>query len=182
MLYICWCWNFKINLSCPIWVAYSLWGQNVCTINQLFILQKKELRLIHFKERNAHPDKIKIENCLFLSKYVNNKLLPIFNSWFTFSSTCHNYESSFAAKVHLKIPTVTATTYGKGAFISMATKTWNNTQSQYSLSKKTENFSLWLLFESLTNPRLHSFFWHMTVDDSFFCINCNDYKGFLVVW
>ena len=41
MLYVCWCWNFKINLSCPIWVAYSLWGQNVCTINRLFILQKK---------------------------------------------------------------------------------------------------------------------------------------------
>ena len=122
--------------------ACIIWGQNVCTINQLFILQKKALRLIHFKERNAHsaplflkskivklPDTIKIENYLFISKYVNNKLPPIFNSWFIFSSTCHNYETSFAAKGHLKIPTVTATTYGKGAFISMTTKTWNNTQS-----------------------------------------------------
>ena len=48
-------------------------GENVCTINRLFILQKKALRLIHFKERNAHtaplffkskivkfPDKFKI--------------------------------------------------------------------------------------------------------------------------
>ena len=78
---------------------------------------------------NFH-DKIKIENCLFISKYVNNKLPPIFSSWFIFSSTCHNYETSFAVKGHLKIPTVTTTTYGKGAFISMATKTWNNTQSQ----------------------------------------------------
>ena len=78
---------------------------------------------------NFH-DKIKIENCLFISKYVNNKLPPIFNSWFIFSSTCHNYETSFAAKGHLKIPTVTTSTYGKGAFISMATETWNNTQSQ----------------------------------------------------
>ena len=123
--------------------ACIIWGQNVCTINRLFILQKKALRLIHFKERNAHsaplffkskivklPNMIKIENCLFISKYVNNKLPPIFNSWFIFSSTCHNYETSFAAKGHLKIPTVTTTTYGKGAFISMATKTWNNTQRQ----------------------------------------------------
>ena len=114
----------------------------MCTINRLFILQKKALRLIHFKERNAHtaplffrskimklPDKIKIENCLFISKYVNNKLPLIFNSWFIFSSTCHNYETSFVAKVYLKIPPVTTTTYGKGAFIIMATKTWNNTQS-----------------------------------------------------
>ena len=116
--------------------ACIIWGQNVCRINQLFILQKKALRLIHFKKRNAHsappffkskivkyPDKIKIENCLFISKYVNNKLPPIFKSWFKFFSTCHNYETSFAAKGHLKILTVTATTCGKGAFISTATKT-----------------------------------------------------------
>ena len=64
------------------------------------------------------------------SIYVNNKLPPIFNSWFIFFSTFHNYETSFAAKGHLKILTVATTTYGKGAFISMATKTWNNTQSQ----------------------------------------------------
>ena len=96
--------------------SYIIRGQNVCTINRLFILQKKAFRLIHFKECNAHsapllfkskvvklPDKIKIENCLFISKYVNNKLPTIFNSWFIFSSTYHNYETSFAAKVHLKI-------------------------------------------------------------------------------
>ena len=75
------------------------------------------------------PD-IKIENCLFIGKYVSNKLPPIFNRGFMFPSTCHNYKTSFAAKGHLKIPTVTTATYGKGAFISMATKTWNNTQSQ----------------------------------------------------
>ena len=114
----------------------------MCTINRLFILQKKALRLIHFKEGNAHtaplflksktvklPDKIKIENCFFISKYVNNKLPAIFNSWFIFSSSFHNFETSFAAKGHLKIPTVTTATYGKGASISMTTKTWNNTQS-----------------------------------------------------
>ena len=114
-------WRFESHIH----YACIIWGQNVCTINRLFILQKKALRLIHFKERNAHtvplffrskimklPDKIKIENCLFISKYVNNKLPPIFNSWFIFSSTFHNYETSFAAKVHLKIPTVTTATYG----------------------------------------------------------------------
>ena len=69
-----------------------------------------------------HPDKIKIENCLFISKCVNNKLSPIFNSWFVFSSTSHNYETSFAIKGDLKISTVTTTRYCKGAFISMVTK------------------------------------------------------------
>ena len=99
--------------------ACIIWGQNMCTINRLFILQKKALRLIHFKERNAHtaplffkskmvklPEKIKIENFLFISKYVNNKLPSIFNNWHIFSSTSHNFETSFATKGHLKIPTV----------------------------------------------------------------------------
>ena len=82
--------------------ACIIWGQNVCTINRLFILQKKALRLIHFKERNAHtaplffkskvvklPNKIRIETCIFIGKYVNNTS-PIFNSCFIFFSTCHN--------------------------------------------------------------------------------------------
>ena len=59
-------------------------------------------------------NKIKIENCLFISKYLNNKLPAIFNSWFIFSYTFHNYETSFAIKGHLKIP-VTIITHGKGA-------------------------------------------------------------------
>ena len=73
--------------------ACIIWGLNACTINRFFILQKKALRLIHFKERNAHfvppfskskmvklPDKIEIENYPFISEYVNNKLPHIFNS------------------------------------------------------------------------------------------------------
>ena len=115
-----------------------IWGQNICTIN----CQKKALRLILFKERNSHtaplffkskmvtlPDKIKSENCLFIRKYVNNKLPPIFNSWFIFSSTFHIYEIPFATKGHPKIPSFTTSTYGKGVFISTATKTWNDIQS-----------------------------------------------------
>ena len=46
--------------------ACIIWGQNVCTINQLFILQKKALRLIHFKEHNAHSAPLyQIKNCKF---------------------------------------------------------------------------------------------------------------------
>ena len=93
-----------------IYYACIIWGQNVCTINRLFILQKKALRLIHFEESTPAllffkskivklSDKIEIENCLFISKHVNNKLPHIFNSWFIFSSTCHNYETSFQPKV-----------------------------------------------------------------------------------
>ena len=92
-----------INYACIIW------GQNVGTINYIF--EKQALRIINFKERNAHSsplfhyskiikaaDKVKIENCLFISKYTSNKLPSIFTNWFTFSSMSHNYQTSFASK------------------------------------------------------------------------------------
>ena len=41
---------FESHIHC----ACIIWGQNVCIINRPFICQKKSLRLIHFKERNAH--------------------------------------------------------------------------------------------------------------------------------
>ena len=34
--------------------ACIIWGQNMCTINRIFILHKKALRLIHFKELSVH--------------------------------------------------------------------------------------------------------------------------------
>ena len=82
----------QINYACIIW------GQNISIIDSLYILQKKALRIINFKERNAHSsplfhysktvkiaDKVKIEDCLFKNKYTNNKLSSIVTNWFTFS-------------------------------------------------------------------------------------------------
>ena len=45
-----------IHYACIIWV------QNVWTINHLFILQKKAIRLIHFKEYNAHTAPLFLES------------------------------------------------------------------------------------------------------------------------
>ena len=113
----------QINYACIIW------GQNISTIKCLYILQKNALRIINFKERNAHSsplfhhskiikiaDKVKIENCLFINKYTNNKLPSIFTNWFTFSSMSHNYQTSFASKGNLQIPSVQITSYGKKCF------------------------------------------------------------------
>ena len=122
-----------INYACIIL------GQNIITINYLYILQKKAHRIINFKERNDHSsplfhyckiirisDKVKIENCLFMNKYTNNKLSSIFTNWFTFSSLSHNDQTLFAAKVNLQIPSVQTTSYGKNAFVYMVIKTWND--------------------------------------------------------
>ena len=66
---------------------------------------KKALRIMSFECRNAHsnpffrheiiilPDKILIENFLFISESINFDLSPIFNHWFTCSSDSYNYET-----------------------------------------------------------------------------------------
>ena len=126
-----------INYACIIW------GQNISAINPLYIFQKKALRIINFKERSAHSsplfhyskiikiaDKVKVENCLFIAKYTNNKLPSIFTNWFTFSSMSHNYQTSLASKENLQIPSVQTTSYGKNAFIHMVIKTWNDIQKE----------------------------------------------------
>ena len=125
-----------INYACIIW------GQNISTINRLYILQKKALRIINFKERNAHSSplfhyskiiniayKVKIENCLFINKYTNNELPSVFTNWFTFSSMPHNYQTSFAFKGNLQIPSVQTTSCGKNAFVYTVIRTWNDIQN-----------------------------------------------------
>ena len=80
-----------------IFIMHALYGDRMYTQSITLSYSKKALTLINFKERTAHtaplffkskivklPDKIKIEHLLFISKYVNNKLPPIFNSWFLF--------------------------------------------------------------------------------------------------
>ena len=85
-------------LDCHLNYANTVWAQNRNSMNRRIILQKKALHIMSFECRNAHsnplffrheiiklPDKIKMENCLFIGKSINFNLLPIFNHWFTFS-------------------------------------------------------------------------------------------------
>ena len=105
--------------------------------------RKKALRIINFKECNAHSsplchyfkiikisDKVKIENCLFINKCTNNKLPSIFTNWFTFSSMSHNYQTLFASKGNLQIPSVQTTSYGKNVFVYIVIKNWNDIQKE----------------------------------------------------
>ena len=84
----------------------------------------------HFKKRNAYlsclfhhsktikiADKVKSESCLFINKHTNNRLPSFFTNWFTFTSMCHNYQTSFASKGNLQIPSVQTRSYGKKVFV-----------------------------------------------------------------
>ena len=74
------------------------------------------------------PDKIIMENCLFISKSINFNLPSIFNHWLTFFSESHNYETSSTSKGLLKVKTVKTNKYGKEATIDNAILSWNNIQ------------------------------------------------------
>ena len=64
------------------------------------------IRIINFQPRNFHTspllkqnsvlkfqDKICLENILFIIKSLNNVSPSVFNTWFSFSSGQHNYET-----------------------------------------------------------------------------------------
>ena len=91
-----------------------VWAQNCSTIQRIVILQKKAIRIINFQPRNSHTshlfkqssilkfqDKICLENILFISKSLNNLSPSVFNTWFSFSSDQHNYETSSSTQGNL---------------------------------------------------------------------------------
>ena len=91
--------------------ASIVWGQTKVQSIGYSLSKKKALRTIHFKGKFDYtnslfsesniiklPDKISIENCLFVSKSLNNQLPKIFNKLFVFSSDAHRYETSCSEK------------------------------------------------------------------------------------
>ena len=92
--------------DCYLFYCCLVWAQNFSTSQQILILQKKAVRIINFQPRNSHTsplfkqnsilkfqDKICLENILFVRKSLNNLSPSVPNTWFTFSSDQHNYET-----------------------------------------------------------------------------------------
>ena len=103
-----------------------VWAQNINSIKRLYILQKKSLRLMYFLNRNAHttplfkdshilkfPDKIALENCIFIKNYFNEILPTPFKNWFTLSTDSHTHNTRWSNLGCLKIPPHKTTIYGR---------------------------------------------------------------------
>ena len=129
--------DFYLSYCCLVW------AQNCGTVQQIIILQKKAIRIINFQPRNFHAspllkqnsilkyqDKICLENILFISKSLNNLSPPIFNTWFSFSSDQHNYESSSSAQRNLIKLFYKTKRYGKYSITVTAVELWNKIQEQ----------------------------------------------------
>ena len=120
-----------------------VWAQNFSTIQRILILQKKAVRIINFQPRNFHTsplfkqnsilkfqDKICLENILFVSKSLNNLSPSIFNTWFSFSSHQHNYETSSSTQGNLMKLFYKTNRYGKYSITISAIGSWNKIQKQ----------------------------------------------------
>ena len=120
-----------------------VWTQNCSTIQQIIILQKKAIRIINFQRRNFHTsplfkqnsilkfqDKICLENILFISKTLNNLSPSVFNTWFSFSSDQHNYETSSSAQGNLMKLFYKTNRYGKYSITVSAAESWKKIQKQ----------------------------------------------------
>ena len=120
-----------------------VWAQNCSTIQRIIILQKKAIRIINFQPRNFHTsplfkqnsilkfqDKICLENILFISKTLNNLSPSVFNTWFSFSSDQHNYETSSSTQGNLVKLFYKTKGYGKYSLTVSAIESWNKIQKQ----------------------------------------------------
>ena len=122
--------NFEINLSCNFWIALiqflSCLVQNINSIKRLYILQKKSSRLLYFLNRNTHttplfkdsnilkfPEKMALENCIFIKNYFNQILPTPFNNWFTLSTDSHTHNTRWSNLGCLKISPHKTRIYGR---------------------------------------------------------------------
>ena len=94
-----------------IHLNYSLtvWAQNANSIKRHLFLQKKSLRIMHLLKRNKHtsnlfknlnilklPDKVSLENCIFICKYFNQSLPKSFKNWVTLATASHTHNNRWS--------------------------------------------------------------------------------------
>ena len=118
--------------------------QNSNSIKKLLVLQKKSLQIIYFLNHNAHtspsyisfrdlnilklPDKIALENCLFINKYFNKCLHTIFKNWFTLSSDFNTYYTRWSNLGCIVVPPHSTKLYGRNSVKIKAVYSWNYLQ------------------------------------------------------
>ena len=142
--------SLKILRSIYFAIFYSylsycclVWAQNFSTIQQILILQKKAVRIINFQPRNFHTNplfkqnsilklqgKICLENILFVSKSLNNLSPTVFNTWSSFSSDQHNYETPSSTQGNLMKLFYKTNRYGKYSITISPVESWNKIQKQ----------------------------------------------------
>ena len=97
---------------------------------------------MYFLNRNAHatrlckdsnilkfPDKIALENCIFIKNYFSQTLPKPFRNWFNLSTDLHTHNTRWSHLGYLKIPPHKTKRYGRQSVNINVIYTWNFLQS-----------------------------------------------------
>lgn len=125
------------------------WGNTYpSTIQPLYMLQKKAMRIMTFSKFDEHssalfkeldivklPDVVTLHNAVLMYKFHNNLLPSVFDTFFTRVNKTHNYNTRLSSKLSYSLPKV-RTNYGIFNIRFQGPKIWN------SVDENTKSLSL----------------------------------------
>ena len=130
-----------LSRTYSIFYSCLVWAQNINSMKRLYILQKKSLRLMYFFNRNTHttpffkdsnilkfPDKMALENCIFIKNYFSQTLPTPFKNRSTLSTDSHTHNTRWSDLGCLKIPPHKTRIYGRQSVNISAMYIWNYLQ------------------------------------------------------
>ena len=137
-------WNFFKPLWDIFWALSFSWSSDLDTNNVLFCtsLLFKQSSILKFQ------DEICLENILTVSKLVSNLTPPVFNTWFSFSSGQHNYETSSSRQGYLIKSSYRTNRYGKYSKIASAVDSYD----------KMTNWHYWKIYPPIILKQLSVIF------------------------
>ena len=117
-------WSSLVSLDVESLLFYKYTLQFIPTIHLQFPYLFKQNFILKLQ------NKICQENSLFVSKSLNNLSSSFFNTWFSFFSDQHNYESLSFTQGNLMKLFYKTNRYGKYSITVSAVESWNKIQKQ----------------------------------------------------
>ena len=143
-----------------------VWGLTCLSfLTQLFIIQKKAIRIISFSEPKSHSeplfkslnllklnDVIELQILSFVYQWSHRLLPPCFSEYFKFTSSVHPYSTRQSSKRNLYLASVNTTQYGLRSLKFTGPRLWNSLPTSLTTSN-----SLRIFCKTLKNSMLNCY-------------------------
>ena len=143
-----------------------VWGLTFPSfLTQLFIIQKKAIRVISFSEPKSHSeplfkslnllklnDVIELQILSFVYQWSHRLLPPCFSEYFKFTSSVHSYSTRQSSNGNLYLASVNTTQYGLRSLKFTGPRLWNSLPTSLTTSN-----SLRIFCKTLKNSMLNCY-------------------------
>ena len=143
-----------------------VWGLTFPSfLTQLFIIQKKAIRIISFSEPKSHSeplfkslnlikfnDGIELQILSFVYQWSHRLLPHCFSEYFKFTSSVHSYSTRQSSKRNLYLASVNTTQYGLRSLKFTGPRLWNSLPTSLTTSN-----SLRIFCKTLKNSMLNCY-------------------------